>query len=94
MRSVMAAHSQAVVVVGPCAPVAGIVKKAHAAGWRPQFLTVSFVGTEEFIRKAGADAEGTILTQVVAPTIAPIIRRLRSIASICRSIIGTQRRVM
>jgi len=47
--------------------VAGIVKKAHAAGWRPQFLTVSFVGTEEFIKEAGADADGTIITQVVPP---------------------------
>jgi len=46
MKSVMAAHPEAVVVVGPYAPVAGMVKKAHAAGWRPQFLTVSFVGTE------------------------------------------------
>jgi ABC-type branched-subunit amino acid transport system substrate-binding protein len=43
------------------------VKKAHAMGWRPQFLTVSFVGTEEFIKEAGPDAEGTIITQVVPP---------------------------
>jgi branched-chain amino acid transport system substrate-binding protein len=47
--------------------VAAIVKKAHAEGWRPQFLTVSFVGTEEFIKEAGPDAEGTIITQVVPP---------------------------
>jgi branched-chain amino acid transport system substrate-binding protein len=47
--------------------VAAIVKKAHAAGWRPQFLTVSFVGTEEFIKEAGPDAEGMIITQVVPP---------------------------
>jgi len=67
LKSVMAARPQAVVVVGPYAPVAGIVKKAHAAGWRPQFLTVSFVGTEEFIKEAGPDADGTIITQVVPP---------------------------
>jgi ABC-type branched-subunit amino acid transport system substrate-binding protein len=47
--------------------VAAIVKKAHAADWRPLFLTVSFVGTEEFIKQAGSDAEGTIITQVVPP---------------------------
>ena len=63
----MAARPQAVVVVGPYAPVATIVKKAHAVGWRPQFLTVSFVGTEEFIKEAGADADGTIITQVMPP---------------------------
>jgi ABC-type branched-subunit amino acid transport system substrate-binding protein len=67
MREVMAAHPQAVVVVGPYAPAAAIVKQAHATGWRPQFLTVSFVGTEKFIAEAGADAEGTIITQVMPP---------------------------
>ena len=67
LKEVMAARPQAVVVVGPYAPAAAIVKKAHAAGWRPQFLTVSFVGTEEFIKEAGADAEGTIITQVMPP---------------------------
>jgi branched-chain amino acid transport system substrate-binding protein len=67
LKAVMAARPQAVVVVGPYAPVAAIVKKAHAEGWRPQFLTVSFVGTEEFIKEAGPDAEGTIITQVVPP---------------------------
>jgi branched-chain amino acid transport system substrate-binding protein len=63
----MATHPQAVVVVGSYAPVAAIVKKAHAGGWRPQFLTVSFVGTEEFIKEAGTGAEGTIITQVIRP---------------------------
>lgn len=67
LRTVMAARPQAVVVVGPYSPVAAVVKKAHASGWRPQFLTVSFVGTEEFIKEAGPDAEGTIITQVVPP---------------------------
>ena len=67
LKEVMAARPQAVVLVGPYAPVAAIVKKAHAADWRPQFLTVSFVGTEQFIDEAGSDAEGTIITQVVPP---------------------------
>jgi len=67
LKDVMSARPQAVVLVGPYSPVAAIVKKAHAAGWRPLFLTVSFVGTEEFIKEAGPDAEGTIITQVVPP---------------------------
>jgi branched-chain amino acid transport system substrate-binding protein len=67
LKDVMAARPQAVVVVGPYSPVAAIVKKAHASGWHPVFLTVSFVGTEEFIKEAGTDAEGTIITQVVPP---------------------------
>ncbi|HTS35078.1 MAG TPA: ABC transporter substrate-binding protein [Candidatus Solibacter sp.] len=67
LKEVMSARPQAVVIVGPYSPVAAIVKKAHASGWRPQFLTVSFVGTEEFIKEAGVDAEGTIITQVIPP---------------------------
>ena len=67
LKTVLADHPQAILVVGPYAPVAEIVRKAHAAGSYPLFLTVSFVGTEEFIKTAGKDAEGTIITQVVPP---------------------------
>jgi branched-chain amino acid transport system substrate-binding protein len=67
IAKVRAANPTAVVIVGPYAPVAEIVKKAHASGWKPLFLTVSFVGTEKFITEAGKDAEGTVITQVVPP---------------------------
>ena len=67
VKAVMAAKAEAVILAGPYAPVAEIVKSAHASGWHPLFLTVSFVGTEEFVKLAGADAEGTIITQVVPP---------------------------
>ena len=67
IASVRAANPQAVLIVGPYAPVAAIVKKSHAQGWHPLFLTVSFVGTEKFISEAGRDAEGTVITQVVPP---------------------------
>lgn len=67
LKEVMAARPQAVVVVGPYASAAAIVKQAHATGWRTQFLTVSFVGTEKFITEAGPDSEGTIITQVMPP---------------------------
>lgn len=65
VRAVREAKPEAVIVVGPYAPMAAILKEAHAAGWHPLFLTVSFVGTEGLIRAAGADAEGVIVTQVV-----------------------------
>lgn len=67
LKEVMAARPQAVIIAGPYAPASAIVKQAHSDNWRPQFLTVSFVGTEEFIREAGQDAEGTIITQVMPP---------------------------
>ena len=39
----------------------------HRSNWSPLFLTVSFVGTDEFIEEAKSDAEGTVITQVVPP---------------------------
>jgi branched-chain amino acid transport system substrate-binding protein len=65
--SVRGANPDAVVVVGPANTVAPILKQAHAKGWKPLFLTVSFVGTDELIAEAGEDAEGVVITQVVPP---------------------------
>ncbi|MGB9464382.1 MAG: ABC transporter substrate-binding protein, partial [Candidatus Acidiferrum sp.] len=65
--TVRAANPDAVVVVGPANTVAPILKQAHAKGWKPLFLTVSFVGTDELITEAGADADGMVITQVVPP---------------------------
>jgi len=64
---VKAVNPDAVVVVGPSNTVSPILKQAHAKGWKPLFLTVSFVGTDELIQDAGADAEGMVITQVVPP---------------------------
>ena len=65
--TVKAANPDAVVVVGPSNTVAPILKQSHAKGWKPLFLTVSFVGTDELILEAGLDAEGAVITQVVPP---------------------------
>ena len=65
--TVRVASPQAVVVVGPPNTVAPILKQSHEKGWKPLFLTVSFVGTDELITQAGADAEGMVITQVVPP---------------------------
>jgi branched-chain amino acid transport system substrate-binding protein len=65
--TVRASNPDAVVVVGPSNTVAPIIKQAHGKGWKPLFLTVSFVGTDELILEAGADAEGVVITQVVPP---------------------------
>lgn len=65
--SVRAANPDAVVVVGPANTVAPILKQAHAKAWKPLFLTVSFVGTDDLIQEAGTDAEGMVVTQVVPP---------------------------
>src|SRR5207302_10066013 len=65
--TVRAAQPDAVVVVGPANTVAPILKQSHAKGWKPLFLTVSFVGTDELITQAGDDADGIVITQVVPP---------------------------
>jgi branched-chain amino acid transport system substrate-binding protein len=65
--TVRGANPDAVVIVGPANTVAPILKQAHAKGWKPLFLTVSFVGTDELITEAGPDAEGVVITQVVPP---------------------------
>jgi branched-chain amino acid transport system substrate-binding protein len=65
--TVRAANPEAVVLVGPANTVAPILKQAHAKGWKPLFLTVSFVGTDDLIQEAGQDAEGVVVTQVVPP---------------------------
>lgn len=65
--TVKAAKPEAVVLVGPANTVAPILKQSHAKGWKPLFLTVSFVGTDDLIQEAGADANGMVITQVVPP---------------------------
>jgi branched-chain amino acid transport system substrate-binding protein len=67
VKAVRESKPDAVILAGPYAPVAAILKQAHASGWHPLFLTVSFVGTEGLIRAAGIDAEGLVITQVVPP---------------------------
>jgi branched-chain amino acid transport system substrate-binding protein len=64
---VRAANPEAVVMVGPYAPIAEIVKRGRAAGWNPLYVTVSFVGTEAYIKAMGKDGEGAVITQVVPP---------------------------
>jgi ABC-type branched-subunit amino acid transport system substrate-binding protein len=64
---VRTANPDAAIVVGPSNTVAPILKQAHQKGWHPLFITVSFVGTDELIQEAGADADGMVITQVVPP---------------------------
>src|SRR5260370_12929314 len=56
--TVKAANPEAVVVVGPANTVAPILKQSHARGWKPLFLTVSFVGTGALIAEPGPPPAG------------------------------------
>ena len=59
------AQPDAIVFVGTYMQLAAAVKQARTIGLKTRFLTVSFIGTENFISEAGADADGVYITQVV-----------------------------
>lgn len=60
-----AAQPEAIIFVGTYKQMAAAVKKAKAANVSARFLTVSFIGTENFIAEAGAAGDGVFITQVV-----------------------------
>jgi branched-chain amino acid transport system substrate-binding protein len=60
-------HPEVIVFDGTAPPIVKIIKQCHESGWHPLFSSVSFLPAEEFIRQAGKDAEGTVITQVVPP---------------------------
>ncbi len=65
LAKIKAAAPDAVVFVGTYASLAAVVKKARAQGVKAKFMTVSFIGTADFIREAGADGDGVYITQVM-----------------------------
>ncbi len=56
---------KAVIMVGTYAPCSKLIRLARENNFNPQFLAVSFVGSEAFQRSLGDLADGVIVTQVV-----------------------------
>ncbi len=56
---------QAVIFIGTYRPLAMLLKKARAHALRATFATVSFIGTSEFIKHAGAHGNGVLISQVM-----------------------------
>ena len=78
LATIKAAAPEAVIFVGTYKPFAEIVRKARAQGVNAKFMTVSFIGTADFIREAGAAGEGVYITQVMpAPdsSSVPLVKR-------------------
>ncbi len=67
IESVHAAKPEVVFLATTYAAAAEIVKRAHAQGWRPLFVSGSYIGTDAFITAAGKEAEGVVSTQIVPP---------------------------
>lgn len=65
LAKLKAAQPEAVIFVGTYKSLAATVKKAKAAGVTAKFLTVSFIGTSDFIKEAGTDGDGVYITQVM-----------------------------
>jgi branched-chain amino acid transport system substrate-binding protein len=59
------AQPEAIIFVGTYKSLTAAVKKAKAEKMGARFLTVSFIGTSDFIKEAGADGEGVYITQVM-----------------------------
>jgi len=65
VAAMLEAKPDAVVMVGPYAPLAAFIKEARAAGLKSQLATVSFVGTDNLVAQVGKDGDGVLISQVV-----------------------------
>jgi branched-chain amino acid transport system substrate-binding protein len=59
------AAPDAIVFAGTYQQLAAAIQQAKAIGLTAPFFTVSFIGTENFIATAGADADGVYISQVM-----------------------------
>lgn len=65
VESLRRAEPDAIFFVGTYKQLAASIKQAKALGIKARFFTVSFIGTEDFIAAAGADADGVFISQVM-----------------------------
>ncbi len=65
LAAMLDANPDAIVMVGPYAPLAAFIREARATGLRSQLATVSFVGTNNLVAELGKDGDGVVISQVV-----------------------------
>ncbi len=65
IKALQRSQPEAVFFVGTYRQLAAAIKQAKALGFNTRFISVSFIGTEGFIREAGNDGDGVYITQVV-----------------------------
>lgn len=65
LAAMLEAKPDAIVMVGPYAPLAAFIKEARTAGLKSQLATVSFVGTDNLVAEVGKDGDGVLISQVV-----------------------------
>jgi len=68
LGKIMASEAEAVVMIGTYEPCAQFIRLARAAGYRPVFYLVSFVGADELARRLECCQDMTVvMSQVVPP---------------------------
>jgi branched-chain amino acid transport system substrate-binding protein len=74
-------NPEAVVMIGPYKPCAEFVRLARGMGMDAQFAAISFLGSDAFAKELGAEAAGTIVTQVMpsaADVSLPLVQSYRA----------------
>jgi branched-chain amino acid transport system substrate-binding protein len=65
IKALQRTQPEAVFFVGTYRQLAASIKQAKALGFNTRFVSVSFIGTEGFIREIGSDGDGVYISQVV-----------------------------
>ena len=65
LLDVRAGEPEAVILVGAYEPVAALIAWSREIGFRPVFITISFVGSNALARELGTAGTGVFVTQVV-----------------------------
>ena len=65
LLDVRAGEPEAVILVGAYEPVAALIAWSREIGFRPVFITISFVGSNALARELGETGAGVFVTQVV-----------------------------
>jgi ABC-type branched-subunit amino acid transport system substrate-binding protein len=84
VSKLVAAEVQAAIIIGPSAAVAEGVRALREAGSRASVITLSNNASSGFIKELGADAPGTIVTQVFPherSVASPIVKEAMELAS-------------
>ena len=65
LLDLIAADPDAVILVGAYQPIAALIAWANRLNFDPLMLTISFVGSNALAQALGAEAQGTVVSQVV-----------------------------
>lgn len=77
IKALQRTQPEAIFFVGTYRQLAAAIKQAKALGFATRFISVSFIGSEGFIREVGNDGNGVYITQVVPSpqeTSRPLVR--------------------